>query len=82
MILKNTSVVCIEFGWWDTEGRSLWFQAESRSTFDSATNWLFSALHMKPAKDVEYDADNLLDDGDEQGRAAGIVCSKKSAFIW
>ena len=52
--------------------------------------WLWNqlivfSLRMKPAKDVEYDA-NPDDDGDgddpEQGRALSIVCSKKSAFIW
>ena len=49
MILKNTNMVCIEFGWWDTEGRSLWFQAKCRSTSDSAANWLFSAACMQNA---------------------------------
>ena len=36
---------------------------------------------IKPAKGVEYDADNLVGDHPAQGRAASIVCSKKSAFI-
>ena len=37
---------------------------------------------INPAKGVEYDADNLVDDDHPaQGRAASIVCSKKSAFI-